>query len=135
MTPERSDGALDGHGKGEQTESRAASAGVIRQEMPVSRPTMASPRGTGSWSRRENLSHVASKPEWFREAGDYRISLLVKERARIDKLIAETVKLERQAGRSWAEIAGWLKVSRQAVWERYRWVDDRATEARARRPD
>jgi hypothetical protein len=107
-------------GRASRQKAERRARGVVRQLRP--RP--------GSWSGDYRVktvdaapAHVASRPDWHRTSGPYRINLLLRERDRIE-LIVETVRAERSAGASWAAVGRSLGVSRQAAWQRYWWVDN-----------
>ncbi len=53
----------------------------------------------------------------------YTLSCIQELRSKIDRNELATVKLARQAGLSWTDIATALGVSRQAAWERWREID------------
>jgi len=108
-------------GRASRQKAERRARGVVRQ--PTPRP--------GSWGGDYRVktmdaapAHVASRPEWHGTSGPFRITLLLRERDRIEKLIAEAIRVERLAGASWAAVGRFLGVSRQAAWQRYGWVDN-----------
>jgi Homeodomain-like domain len=64
----------------------------------------------------------STKETWERELL-YTLTCIQEIRGKIDRNELATVKLARQAGLSWADVATALGVSRQAAWERWREID------------
>src|ERR1039457_506482 len=108
-------------GRASRQKAERRARGVVRQARPR----------TGSWGGDYRVTtvdagpaHVASLPDWHGTSGPFRITVLLRERDRIEKLIGQTIRAERAAGASWAAIGRSLGVSRQAAWQRYGWVDN-----------
>src|SRR5262245_31508984 len=79
--------------------------------------------GRRAWERLENWLAREHKPE-FGEAALDALSDVGTARRELDRLELEAVRAGRGRGRSWAEIATRLGVTRQSAWERWRDLDD-----------
>ena len=64
----------------------------------------------------------STKEAWDHEIL-YTLSCIQEIRSKIDRNELATVKLAREAGLSWTDIATALGISRQAAWERWREID------------
>lgn len=84
---------------------------------PVTHRALTGPRQT---------PESAPNPDAYRQEVLYTLQCVQEIRAKLDRNELRTVKLARQAGLSWTDIATSLGVSRQAAWERWREVDDEA---------
>jgi hypothetical protein len=93
--------------------------------------------GRQAWDRLESWSRDASpSPLDHSDDGERALTALADSglvRRLLDQVEFESVRTARKHGRSWAEIAVRLGVTRQSAWERWRDVDDDASEPPAER--
>lgn len=90
--------------------------------------------GTGrdgrlAWDRLLSWYNAALSPHGAENDGDEALEALADSgqvRRLLDQIEFEAVRAARRKGRSWAEIAVRLGVTRQSAWERWRDVDDAA---------
>ncbi|MBL7496917.1 PASTA domain-containing protein [Frankia sp. CNm7] len=79
--------------------------------------------GRRAWERLESWLAREHKPE-FGEAALEALSDVGTARRELDRIELEAVRAARGRGRSWAEIATRLGVTRQSAWERWRDLDE-----------